>query len=135
MQETHEQLVQMRLLSDRDLYAEAQEFLKTYRPPENKQLNGLLEFSRDIGELQSFVKHQKDRDWGTGAKQHYQTFYSELGDYLQKLRQRVKTPYGLVAGGLTAKTEKVQVDFFAGWLAREFIQHLVAQAQIIRDRR
>jgi len=131
MQATREQIAQMRLLSDGELYIEAQKFFKNYKPPENKQLAGLLEFSRDINDLQSFVKHQAGRKWVDSPKAHYETFYNELNKYLQKLRQQVKSPpHDLVMKGLTAKAEKDQVDFFAGWLAREFVQHLVAEAQM-----
>lgn len=132
MQATREQMEQMRLLSDGELYMAAQTFLQSYRPPENKQLAGLLEFSRNMNDLQSFAKHQQSRDWGNKSKEHYKAFYSELNKYLQKLRQQVETPpYSLVTQGLTAKAKKDQVEFFAGWLAREFIQHLVAQAQMM----
>lgn len=132
MEATKQQLAQIRLLSDHELYRKAQDFLEQNPPPEAKQMAGLLEFARDFGELQAFVAHQKERDWGTGPKAHYKTFYEKLEGYLRQLRQQTKTSFGLIPDGLGKKEEAAQMDFWAGLLAREFVQHLAAQAMQVQ---
>jgi len=128
MKLTPEQETQIRLLSDTDLYAQAQDFARTHPPVEPSQIAGLLEFSRSWQELEQFVKHQKDdRDWGTGSKAHYRDFYAALDAYLDKLRQDVQGRYGFVSDDLTKKQTRRRTARFAGLLAREFIQHLAAE--------
>jgi hypothetical protein len=91
---------------------------------------GLLEFSHSWEELEKFVKHQSERDWGDPVRSkrgHYQRFYDNLRAYLNTLRRDVKDQYGFVPDALTKKEEKQQTDFFAGLLAQEFVQHLAAE--------
>lgn len=122
------------VLSDTRLYPEASafltRFLADYEPPPTQQLVGLLTFSRSWAELLGFVKHQEGRDWGN--KEGYRQFYAQLRRYLDDpktgLRQRVKAELGLVPGGLSAKGEREAQELWAGALAREFVQHLVAAA-------
>jgi len=122
------------VLSDTKLYPEASAFLSRfladYALPSTQQLIGLLTFSRSWAELLTFVKHQESRDWGNKAE--YQQFYTQLRRYLDDsktgLRPRVKAELGLLPGGLTAKQEREAHDLWAGALAREFVQHLVAAA-------
>lgn len=123
------------VLSDNQLYRDAAEFLERFVTdhtlPQNQQLVGLLNFSRSWGELLAFVKHQEGRDWGTRG-QDYKQFYNLLRRYLDDpktgLRQRVKADLGLIPAGLVAKQEREVQEQWAGALAREFIQHLVAAA-------
>ncbi len=122
------------VLSDTVIYVEATQFLKSfpeeYDLPPNQQLIGLLTFSRNWGELVKFVKHQKDRDWGN--KDAYKQFYTRLWCYLDDaktgLRTRVKKDLGLIPVDLDKKQERELRDLWAGALAREFVQHLVAAA-------
>jgi hypothetical protein len=122
------------MLSDTRLYPEAatflSRFLTDYELPPTQQLIGLLTFSRNWTELMGFVKHQEGRDWGN--KESYKQFYAQLRRYLDDsktgLRPRVKAELGLVPDGLTARGEREIHDLWAGALAREFIQHLVAEA-------
>lgn len=121
-------------LSDTRLYPEAAAFLAgflaDYELPPTQQLIGLLTFSRSWAELMGFVKHQEGRDWGN--KESYRQFYAQLRRYLDDpktgLRQRIKAELGLVPAGLTARGEREAQEQWAGALAREFVQHLVAAA-------
>ena len=126
MKPTPEQKVQIRLLSDGQLYDQAVTFVKQNDTVENKQMAGLLEFSRSWQELLKFVRHQKGRDWQR-KKAHYADFYTQLEQQLEQLRAKVKSEYGMVPHGLTKKETSRHTEYFAGLLAREFIQHLVAE--------
>ena len=126
MKPTPEQKVQIRLLSDGQLYDQAVTFVKQNDTLENKQMAGLLEFSRSWQELLKFVRHQKGRDWQRN-KAYYADFYTQLEQQLEQLRAKVKSEYGMVPHGLTKKETSRHTEYFAGLLAREFIQHLVAE--------
>lgn len=131
MKATSEQEAELRLLADGELYREAANLASEQRDvigdrQLGNQMNGLLEYSRSWEELTSFVAHQKDRNW-TGRRQAYQGFYSALHQYLNDLRADVKDQHHFVPDGLTNREAKERTRFFAGWLARAFIQHLVAE--------
>lgn len=121
-------------LSDLRMYPEAARFLQTFLAehalPPTQQLIGLLTFSRSWVELLGFVRHQEGREWGN--KTDYKEFYTQLRRYLDDsktgLRQRVKSDLKLLAEGLTAKQEREAQEQWAGALAHEFVQHLVAAA-------
>jgi len=87
---------------------------------------GLLEFSRSWEELLKFVRHQKGRDWQR-KKAHYADFYTQLEQQLEQLRAKVKNEYGMVPHGLTKRETAKHTQYFAGLLATELIQHLVAE--------
>ncbi|NLE46312.1 MAG: hypothetical protein GX620_16460 [Chloroflexi bacterium] len=128
---TAEQEAQVRLAGDATIYRDAMTFANAQQAViEDKQFghqaSGLLEFSRDWDELERFIRHQKGRSWPQ-SKLHYGDFYAALGKYLQELRRDVKDKYGFVENGLTNNETREQTKFFAGLLAREFIQHLVAE--------
>ena len=114
------------MLSDGALYTDAVRFVGAHRPPDSAQLNGLLGFSQEFEILDRFVKHQLERDWGTGGKGHYKDFYEALKTYLAKTRKQAETEF--VDPGLSRDQSRKAVDFYAGILAHEFIQHLVAEA-------
>lgn len=123
--------VQIRLLSDSDLYRQAITFAQKHPSIENRQMTGLVEFSRSWKELTDFVKHQKGRDWG--KKEHYSKFYTALDAYLTDLRRDVKNKHGFVPDGLTTSEARGYTDYFSGLLAREFIQHLAAEMMWKRE--
>lgn len=124
---TSDQMERIRLLEDGDLFHRAVTFAHSQPSVENKQLAGLLEFSRSWKELTYFVHHQKGRTW-TGRKAPYQDFYNALDSYLQQdLRSQVKGNLGLIPAELTKKETNRRIDHFAGLLAQSFIQHLVAE--------
>lgn len=125
----HEERV--RLLEDGDLYRSAITFVRAQHKIENKQLLGLLEYSRSWEELIRFVQHQKGRDWGEpgrGNKAHYREFYTALDNHLnQNIRSLVRSDTNFVPINLTKKDTDRLVNYFSGLLARSFIQHLVAE--------
>jgi hypothetical protein len=128
---TPEQETQIRLLSDGDIYRAAMTFANEQEDviaysQFNSQVNGLLQFSRSWGELTSFVKHQKSRDW-QGVRQSYGEFYTALKSQLDDMRGDVKGKYGFVPDDLTKRESNELADFFVGLLARAFIQHLAAE--------
>ncbi|RRR68654.1 MAG: hypothetical protein EI684_17330 [Candidatus Viridilinea halotolerans] len=122
------------VLSDTLLYPEARQFLdrflKEYELLPTKQMVGLLTFSRNWGELLRFVKHQEGRDWGN--KDHYKQFYAQLRRYLDDaktgLRIRIKEPLDFIPANLSRNDERARQEQWAGALAHEFVQHLVAAA-------
>lgn len=126
-----EQRKNIRLLSDGEMYRDAislaneQEEIIAYRQF-GHQLSGLGEYARSFSELDEFVTHQVERDW-EGKSQSFQGFYAALKGYLSDLRDDVQDKYGFVPDGLTKRETREQIDFFAGLLAREFVQHLVAE--------
>ena len=131
MKLTPDQEPQIRLLSDGDIYRAAMTFANEQQKvieysQFNSQINGLLQFSRSWSELTGFVNHQKSRDW-QGVRQSYGGFYTALSQQLKELRRDVKDKYGFVPDGLTKRESNELTNFFAGLLAREFIQHLAAE--------
>jgi hypothetical protein len=130
MRLTHKQEVEIRLLSDTDLYHRAMAFAREHEAAAqhrttNSQLQGLIEFSRSWGELERFVKHQKSKE------QAYKTFYVALDASLAELHILAKRQF--VPDGLTKRERREQADFFAGLLGREFVQHLTAEMMWKRE--
>ena len=118
---------QLHLLSDTVLYADAQNFLKEHRPPDNNQLNGLLAFSRNAKELGKYVSRQRERNWGEGYKGHYAAFYGALDRTLRGLKERIPPTNPATNEKLTKQETQAALDI----LYREFAQHLVAHAMFI----
>ncbi|VFU18279.1 hypothetical protein SCFA_4010003 [anaerobic digester metagenome] len=122
---------QVQLLSDTVLYPDAVEFWKDQLPPDNNQLTGLQYYSQDINQLQSYVRHQKGRDWG--KKEHYKNFYVKLDKTIDGLKKKAKQEFNLIPTGLTAAQEKKISDPIYSALVREFVQHLVAHGQYMLE--
>lgn len=122
-----ETLKGIRLISDNLLYHEAVAFVNENDMPEDSQLTGLLEYSRQQDDLKKFIKRQEDREWA-GKKKHYKTFYSSLGGHLENLRNRCKNEFGLIPEGLGRREESGRVNEVSALLAQEYITHLVAEA-------
>jgi hypothetical protein len=131
MKLTLEQATILRVLDETTLCKQAEEFVKAHPAVENSQMAGLLEFSRSWDELVRFVNHQKNnRDWGEPGKSkraHYKDFYTALDAYLKDLYREVQDQHELVPDGLTKNERRQLTSFYAGLLARDFIQHLVAE--------
>ena len=124
--ETH-----VRLLSDGVLYDKAQAFAQQHGSfvedeQGRKQANGLLRYGRDgIDELDKYAKKQASRDW-SGRKAHYRSLYQSLSNELAELWKLV-VDEGLVPQNLVKKQLQAATAEAASPLAREFIQHLVAE--------
>jgi transposase len=124
---TTEQMQKIRLISDGDLYQDAEQLLAEHGTVERKQVAGLQDHARSFSELEQFVRHQgKERTW-QGRKAHYQTFYQALERYLQELNRRVREQYQFVPENLSKNELRAQTSFFSGHLAQEFLQHLAAE--------
>jgi hypothetical protein len=133
---TPEQWQKIRLISDHQLYFQAQDFMKDLDAlPKHqfrelvKQLKGLENSVSGSGSLKGildFVRHQVERDWGEGPKKQIGDFYNELKGELEKLRQQVEKE-GFVPADLNKKDAVFHRDHYAFLLAREFIRHLIAE--------
>jgi hypothetical protein len=121
-----ETLQAIRLISDNLLYPEAVAFVNGNDMPEDSQLTGLLEYSRQQNYLNKFIDKQEGREW-TGKKEHYSAFYGSLSGYLENLRNRCKDKFGLVPADLGRKGTTERVDEVSALLVQEYITHLVAE--------
>lgn len=115
------------LLSDGVLYERAIEFARQHEPVDAAQLNGLLQYAQEWHDLTSFVDKQRKRDWPqTGRTRHYKEFYDDLHEALRQLERDAAE---FVPAGLSRHEQQAQTALYAGLLAREFVQHQVAEAQ------
>jgi hypothetical protein len=128
---TPAQLQKIWLLSDTVLYPEAVAFmLKLVREQEcdplpASQVAGLLSIaeSANYDELHRFVLHQRDRNWPP-SKRDIKTFYTALEERLSLMqRKRLQDEFHVLGAGDTHQEIKAMMAL----LAREFIQHLVAE--------
>mgnify|MGYP001001610212 CR=1 FL=1 len=127
---------QVRLLCDGEMYRLAEDFARNtlnIERIENKQLMGLVQYSQSWSQLKSFVRHQKNRDWG--SREWYRDFYMLLDGKLDVIYADVKRKYQLVPEGLTKARTIATAEKFAGLLAADFIQHLTAEMMLDPRRR
>jgi hypothetical protein len=136
---TPEQLQKVWLLSDTVLYPEAVSFLSRLHaqdcnPLPTSQINGLLNVaeSEQYHELESFIRHQRERNWPPN-KRDIKTFYTALEETLGTLRRkRLKEEFRLL-DGVSASTLRQEEAALMALLAREFIQHLVAENGLLAN--
>jgi hypothetical protein len=128
----------VRVLSDGPILDDAIAFAREvveFAPREKdlraSQLHGLQQYARgDWGELKDFVRHQVSRKWeGRDGETHpTKRFYDTLGKQLNLLGQQARLEqWELLPAGLPKKQFQDQVPAVAIRLAREFVQHLVAE--------
>lgn len=137
---THAQLQKIWLLSDTVLYAEAVAFMRRLvrdqgcNPLPSAQVNGLLSIaeSQRYDKLYEFVVHQRDRDWPPG-KRDIKTFYTALEETLTNMQKRLRGNFHLVSGARKSGDEADEQELMA-LLAREFIQHIVAENGLLAIR-
>ena len=131
------QLQKIWLLSDTVLYPEAVSFIhklvevQECNPLPASQVSGLLSIaeSSKYDDLYRFVLHQRDRDWPP-SRRDIKTFYTALEEVLSLMRRkRLKDEFHLVADaqGHSVHEMRQESDALMALLAREFIQHLVAE--------
>ncbi len=117
-----EQRQKILLLSDTVLYPEAVAFVRKLVQEEDRsplptsQVMGLLNIAlaSKYSELYQFVVHQRDRN--------------SLEKFLTQMKQkRIKDEFQLLRSGLTNRETSEEADELMVLLAREFIQHLVAE--------
>ncbi len=132
------QLQKIALLSDTVLYNEAVAFIrKLVReqdcvPLPTSQVNGLFSIaeSANYDELYRFVVHQRDRNWPP-SKRDIKTFYTALEQELSLMyRKRLKDEF-LLLTQQSAQEIRKEVNDIMALLAREYIQHLVAENGVL----
>src|SRR6266702_6196780 len=134
---TPAQLQKIWLLSDIVLYPEAVSFMRKLvqdqecDPLPTSQVAGLLNVaeSAQYDELYRFVVHQRDRNWPP-SRRDIKTFYTELELVLSQMqRRRLKEEFRLLSdeNGRSVSEIRRESNELLALLAREFIQHLVAE--------
>lgn len=135
------QLQKIWLLSDTVLYPEAVSFMRKLvrdqdcDPLPSSQVAGLLSIAEasKYDELYRFVVHQRDRNWPP-SKKDIKTFYTALEEVLSLMnRKRLRDEFHLLPDerGRSANDIRQEADAVMALLAREFIQHLVAENGVL----
>lgn len=136
---TTTQIQNIWLLSDTVLYPEAVAFMRRLlrdqdcRPLPNSQIAGLLSIaeSQQYDKLKDFVLHQRTRNWPP-SRRDIGIFYTALEESLENMEKRLRGDFHLLAGkqrpGNQIGTEEHEL---MALLAREFIQHLVAENGVL----
>jgi hypothetical protein len=128
------QLQKVWLLSDTVLYDEAVAFLRRLvreqecNPLPSSQVAGLLSIAEtaSYNELERFIRHQLERNWPPG-KRDIKTFYTALEEVLGTMRRkRLKDEFHLL-DSVNVREIRQETDALMVLLAREFIQHVVAE--------
>lgn len=132
------QIQKVGLLSDTVLYPEAVSFMRRFvleqecNPLPNTQASGLLSIAESprYDTLHRFIVHQHERNWPPGKKD-IKTFYIALEELLETMRKkRLKDEFRLL-DGVSAGEIRQETDALMALLAREFIQHLVAENGVL----
>lgn len=130
---TEIQQLKIYLLSDTVLYQQAVTFMESFlnstpnHTLPSTQMYGLLNatYDKTYTELEKFVNHQhSERTW-TRGKEYVGEFYKKLHLQLQVVTQYTQELIEINASS-TSTLEEDQVELKA-LLAREFIQHVVAE--------
>jgi hypothetical protein len=139
---THTQLQKIWLLSDTVLYSEAVAFMRRLvrdqgcNPLPAAQVNGLFSIAESqlYDKLYAFVVHQRDRDWQP-SKRDIKTFYTALEETLTNMQKRLRSDFHLLGGSRKpgGQDEADEQELMA-LLAREFIQHLLAENGLLSIR-
>lgn len=123
---SEQEQVQIRLLSDNELYSEAVKLMRSIgRPLPPTQINGLLNVSlaNTYDQLKQFVEHQCARTTWAARDRHIPDFYRKLTGQLTNLEKRVPSIIKL----RQEKPSPEDVKAIQMALAHEFIQHLLAE--------
>ncbi len=130
---TTEQAQEICLLSDSELYENAVDFVKThYRPKKvsKAQLSG-LQNAVGAGNLNEILLYINNRLERRTTSEDLKNFYQALEDYLNSLRSKVQEVRYVVKPEKTTQTQRSRVneeiDQYAYLLAKEYIQHLIAE--------
>jgi hypothetical protein len=118
--------VQIRLLSDNNLYPQAVEFMKSIdRPLPPTQINGLLNVSlaNPYDQLKLFVERQCTRTTWASRDRHIPDFYRKFTQKLKHLETYVPS----ITKHRQGKVPREDELAITMELAREFIQHILAE--------
>lgn len=131
---TIEQAQQIRLLSDGELYRDAVKLATNHvyasSKISNSQLSGLWNAvgASDWSEIFRYVDNRLDR---STTPDELKEFYQNLKNYLKGLPKRVGEIQLVVKpkemGRAQRRQVSVEIDRYAYLLAKEFIQHLIAE--------
>lgn len=129
---TTEQVHKICLLSDGELYENAVNFVEIYYSPKvlKAQLSGLQNAvgAGDWNEMFRYIDNRLDR---STTAEDLKNFYQALKDSLNSLRSKVEEAQFVVKPEKTTRAEERQVnkeiDRYAYLLAKEYIQHIVAE--------
>jgi hypothetical protein len=124
---SEQEQVRIRLLSDNELYPQAVEFMKNMgRPLPSTQINGLLNVSlaNTYDQLTLFVERQGARKTWRGNERHVEEFYRTR--FPAKLKQ-LEMYVPAVTRFREEKASREDEQTIKMELAREFIQHLLAE--------
>lgn len=123
---TEQEQSQVRLLSDTELYQQAVQFMRGVArqlPP--TQINGLLNVSlaNTYDELKDFIKSQRQRTTWRREDAHIPDFYRRLEVKLGELEKKATD----IMKARAERPEQEDLNTLKMLLAREFIQHLLAE--------
>ena len=131
---TIERAQQIRLLSDGELYRDAVKLATNHvyasSKISNSQLSGLWNAvgASDWGEIFRYIDNRLDRNT---TSDELKKFYQNLKDYLNGLPKQVEKTQLVVKptemGRAQRRQVSAEIDRYAYLLAKEFIQHLVAE--------
>lgn len=125
--------------SDDTLYSEAVSLLhrlvaeKDCRPLPASQVIGLrnIASASSYMELERFLRHQRERNWPEN-RQDVKIFYTELSEKLASLKKTwLPERFHLTSNGISAKEMNQEKDALMILVAREFIQHLIAENMVL----
>lgn len=133
---SEEQLRQLWNLSDDVLYPEAVAFMQRLINDQGcatlpaSQVMGLLNIANAsvYSELIRFIRHQQERNWPE-SKKDIKIFYAELEKWLTIFRNR------RLRDGFHLEHSNQEIDELMALLSREFIQHLVAENNVLAVKR
>jgi hypothetical protein len=134
-----EQMQKIWDLSDTVIYRESVEFIRKIvkkegnDPLPTSQVRGLFNIagSASYSQLETFILHQRDRDWAP-RQRNVKVFYTELEKLFTNLRtQRLRREFHLVEDKATPQETRQQVDALMVYIAHEFIQHLIAENNLL----
>jgi hypothetical protein len=126
-------------LSDTVIYREAVEFIQRLVKTEGNdplppsQVRGLLNITGNssYSQIEQFILHQRERDW-TPRQKNIKVFYTELEKLLTLMRsRRLRSEFHLVDEQAKPQEFRQQVDTLMVYLVREFLQHLIAENNLL----
>ena len=135
---TIEQAQKIRLLSDGELYRDAVDLVAKHAhlKVSNSQLSGLQNAvgASDWGEIFRYIDNRLDRNT---TSEELKNFYQHLKQDLNKLKTIVEETQLVVKpeemGRAQRRQVSAEIDQYAYLLAKEFIQHLVAECNYQRS--
>jgi hypothetical protein len=134
-----QQLETLLNVSDDTLYPEAVKLLHRLIDEEEclplpaSQIAGLLNIANlsNYPEVEHFIRHQRERDWPESRKD-IKTLYTALGEALNTFKKkRLVERFQLTSTGKSVQAQREESDELMALVAREFIQHLVAENMVL----